>query len=169
MKNNSSQIAFKLSSDTKALQWNQNRVPFKLWAGICLILFLLSCFRRGSSEWKTKSCWNFYLADEYTYYIPPPTHLCMHIYTQTHTGHRNSQMCCCEQCEPRAIKTRQNPCWLCVSNVLFPLFILPAFISYSCMTVCVPTVPGLSYQYAVCTSSLNMAKAFGSREASLIR
>lgn len=30
-------------------------------------------------------------------------------------------------------------------------------------------VTGLSYQYSACASSLNMAKAFGSREASLIR
>lgn len=121
-KNNNSQKAFKLSQDTKTLQWNQNHVSFKLWSRICLIVFLLSSFSCGSSEHKTKSCWNFYLADEYTYYIPPPTHSCMHIYTQTHTGYRNSQMCRCERCEPRAIKTRQNPRWLCVSSVpFFPL------------------------------------------------
>lgn len=56
--------------------------PVSVWC-IRLTLLLLSSLSCSSSEWKSKSCWNFYLADEYTYYIPPPTRSCMHVYTQT--------------------------------------------------------------------------------------
>lgn len=109
---------------------------------------------------KIKSCWNFYLADEYTYvFYTSPHHsqarMFIREHTHTHTDTRtNSQMCRCERWEPKAIKTGQNPAGrlFFLSGLFFiiPLRSATFYVFYSlhvhvhvhCRRV-VPAVPGL--------------------------
>lgn len=94
-------------------------------------------------------------------------------YTHIHT-HTQTPKCAVVSAEnPEQLKADKLFTWVCVF-CFFSFFSIPLFIHPDCISLCRDIVHprcaiGLSYQYAACTSSLNMAKAFGSHQAPLIR